>query len=367
MGEKRKILFLSNHDTCIYNIRLETITAFLTEGYEVIISSPYGDKIEKLKELGCLYVPTEFNNRGTSVRDDLNLIKHYRKVMQQVKPDVVLTYMIKPNIYAGIAAKKEGIPYVANITGLGRALEYPGLMQKITTMLYRTAFKNVSCVFFQNEDNMAFFKERDIAVDKARLLPGSGVNLEKFKLLPYPSDENIGFVFIARIMKEKGIEEYLDAATHIKEKYPNTTFHVCGSADDYYLSKLNEYNEAGTIKYHGKVDDIREVLKDIHCTVHPSYYPEGMSNVLLESAASGRALITTNRPGCGEIVDDNVNGFICESQNSNNLIEKIKKFINMSHEDKIAMGLKGRAKVEAEFDRQIVVDAYLDEVEKAVK
>ena len=362
--QKIKILVLSNHDTCIYNIRLETMLAFLDKGYEVILSSPNGSKIEALREMGMSYIETSFNNQGTSVKDDLKLIKHYQNVIRQVKPNVVLTYMIKPNIYGGIAATKEKIPFIANITGLGKALEYDGLMQKITTMLYRYAFRKVACVFFQNQHNLDFFKTRNIAVDKARLLPGSGVNLEKFTPMPYPSEAIISFVFIARVMKEKGIDQYIETAKYIKEKYPNTTFNVCGSSNDEYLPILEKYDREGIIKYHGRVDDMREILKDVHCTIHPSYYPEGMSNVLLESAATERALITTNRPGCGEIVDDGVNGYIVEQENSADLIAKVEQFINLTHEEKISMGEKGRIKVENEFDRNIVVQAYLDEVEK---
>ena len=368
MGSKKvKILFLSNHDTCIYNIRLETIQAFLDLDYEVIISSPYGSRIEDLKALGCDYIETKFDNRGTSVKDDLKLISHYRRVMQEIKPDVVLTYMIKPNIYAGIAASKERIPYIANITGLGRALENEGLMQKITTMLYRKAFRNVSCVFFQNQENLEFFKKRSIAVDKAQLLPGSGVNLERFSVMPYPTPDHTSFVFIARVMKEKGIDQYIDTARYIRSKYPNTTFHVCGSCEADYEEKLTAYDQEGIINYHGRVDDIRTILIDVHCTIHPSYYPEGMSNVLLESGASGRVLITTDRAGCGEIVDDGVNGFICEAKNSQNLIEKVEQFLAMSYEGKKAMGLKSRAKIEKEFDRNIVVRHYLEEVARVTR
>jgi len=365
-NQKIRILFLSNHDTCIYNIRLETITAFLDLGYEVIISSPYGSRIEDLKELGCSYIETEFDNRGTNVKKDLKLIGHYRKVMREVKPHVVLTYMIKPNIYGGIAATKENIPFIANITGLGRALENKGIMQKVTTELYRFAFKKVFCVFFQNEENLNFFKQRKNAIKQSKLLPGSGVNLVKFKPLPYPNPDNISFVFIARIMKEKGIDQYLDAASYIKEKYPNTIFHVCGSVEDDYKSTLEKYDQEGTIVYHGRVNDIQGILKDVHCTIHPTYYPEGMSNVLLESCATARAIITTDRAGCREIVDDGENGFICESKSSADLIAKVELFLSKSYEEKREMGQKGRNKVEKEFDRNIVVKAYLEEVSKVI-
>ena len=284
-----------------------------------------------------------------------------------IRPDVVLTYTIKPNIYGGIACRLFKAPYIANITGLGTAVENKGMLQKIAIILYRIAFKDIKCVFFQNEENRRFFIDNNIAVGKDRLIPGSGVNLEHFNVLNYPPDDIVEFAFISRIMKEKGIEQYLEAAEYIKNKYPNTRFHVCGFCEEDYQDRLEEMQSKGIIIYHGMLCDVREILKITHCTIHPTYYPEGMSNVLLESAACGRAIITTNRSGCREIVDDGVSGYLVKQKDSIDLIEKIEQFLALSLEDKKRMGLAGRKKVEKEFDRKIVVDAYMEEIEKATR
>lgn len=220
--------------------------------------------------------------------------------------------------------------------------------------------------FFQNKENLLFFRDKGIAVNKEKLIPGSGVNLQNFGLIDYPDDERIEFLFIARIMKEKGIDQYLEAAEFIKLKYPNTVFHILGNCEESYVEKLRDMQNKGIIIYHGRQDDVRKFMKISHCTIHPTYYPEGMSNVLLESAACGRPIITTDRAGCREIVEEGKTGYIVEQKNSGDLIDRIEDFLELSYKDKMRMGLAGREKVEKEFDRQIVVDAYMDEINKEV-
>lgn len=362
----RKVLILVNHDVVIYNFRKELVERLLKEKYEVYISSPYGERIDDLVAMGCKHIKAKIARHGTNVIEELQLLHHYKKIIKEIKPNVVLSYTIKPNIYGGMACRMLKVPYIANITGLGTALENRGLMQNITIILYKIAFKKINCLFFQNTENRQFFIDKDIAVGKHRLIPGSGVNLERFNVLKYPSDETIEFAFISRIMKEKGIDQYIEAALFIKNKYPNTIFHICGFCEEAYEDKLKELQKQGIIIYHGMQRDVRKILAKTHCTIHPTYYPEGMSNVLLESLACGRPIITTNRSGCREIVDDGFNGFVVEQQNSKDLIDKIDKFLKLSYDDKKQMGLAGRKKVEKEFDRQIVIDAYMDEMRKII-
>lgn len=359
----KKILFLVNHDIVIYNFRKELVERLLLEGYEVYISSPYGERIDDLMQMGCNYIETTVDRHGINPIKDLFLIKFYKKIIKQIKPKVVLTYTIKPNIYGGIAAKRYNIPYIANITGLGTAVEKKGILQIITVLMYKYSFKKIQTVFLQNQENMDFFKKKNIAQDKLKLLPGSGVNLKHFQLLEYPPEDTIEFVFISRIMKEKGIDLYLEAAKIITTKYPNTKFHVCGFCEENYEKKLKEYQDEGYIIYHGMVRDIREILKFTHCTIHPSYYPEGISNVLLESAACGRPLITTDRSGCREVVKTDINGFIVYPINVVNLIQKIEVFLNLHYKEKIVMGYNSRKYVEQNFDRIIVVNSYIKEIE----
>lgn len=357
-----KILFLVNHDVVIYNFRLELVERLLADGHEVVISSPYGERIEDLKALGCEYREIHIARHGMNPVKELSLISAYKKLLDQVKPDMVFAYTIKPNIYGAIACRSKKVPCVANITGLGTAVENGGMAQKITVLLYKYAFTKIQRVFFQNTENMQFFVDRKIAKGKHDLLPGSGVNLQRFVPLEYPGEDKIEFAFISRIMKEKGIDQYLETAEYIKSKYPNTVFHVCGFCEQAYEDKLKELNDRGIIVYHGMVRDIKTVLKNIHCTIHPTYYPEGISNVLLESSACARPIITTNRSGCREVIDDGVNGFIVNQKDSADLIKKVEAFLALPYEERKQMGLAGRAKVEKEFDRQIVVEKYLKEI-----
>ena len=351
-----KVLFLVNHDVVIYNFRLELVERLLADGHQVVISSPYGERIEDLKALGCEFREIEISRHGMNPAQELKLLKNYIKLLKEVRPDIVLTYTIKPNIYGGIASALRGIPYVANITGLGTAVENGGMVQKLTVLLYKLAFVNVQRVFFQNEENRKFFADRKIAVSKHGMLPGSGVNLQRFAPLPYPDGETT---------EEKGADHYLDAAEAIRERYPNTVFHVCGFCEEHYEARLKDLQERGIIVYHGMVRDIKTVLARTHCTIHPTFDPEGLSNVLLESCACGRPIITTDRSGCREVIDDGINGLVVQQRSTEDLIAKIEKFLTLTTDQRKAMGEAGRAKVEREFDRQIVVEAYLKEINRA--
>ncbi len=358
----KRVLFLVNHDIVIYNFRLELVERLLKDGHEVWISSPYGERIDDLKALGCHYVEADISRHGMNPVAELKLLNYYKKIIKDINPDMVFSYTIKPNIYGSMACKSLKVPCVANITGLGTAVENGGVSQKLSVLLYKMAFPKIQKVFFQNEENRQFFVDKKLAMGKHGMLPGSGVNLTRYAPIEYPAEETIEFAFIARIMKEKGIDNYLEAARYIRKKYPNTVFHVCGFCEAEYDGKLQEFVDDGSVIYHGLVRDVREIHKVVHCVIHPTYYPEGLSNVLLEASASARPIITTDRSGCREVIDDGVNGFIVKQKDSADLIEKIEKFIALPYEKKRAMGLAGRSKVEKEFDRQIVVEAYVREL-----
>lgn len=357
-----KILFLVNHDVGIYNFRLEVIQRILKEGHRVIISSPYGERINDLISEGCEYQEITLARHGMNPIKECVLIGTYIKLIRDVKPDVVLSYTVKPNVYGGIACSITKTPYISNITGLGTAIENGGLIQKILCILYKFGLRKAHKIFFQNKGNEEFFANKNIYKDKHIIIPGSGVNLDRYSPLDYPDDdETIKFLMIARIMKDKGIDEYLSAAEFIKAKYPNTEFHICGFCEPEYEKCMEDIKNKGTIIYHGMVQDVREVLKDMHCTVLPSYH-EGMANVLLESASSARPVIATNIPGCCETFDEGVTGFGCEAKSTQSLIDAIEKFLLLSHEEKAQMGKAGRVKIEKRFDRQIVVEAYIKEI-----
>lgn len=360
----KSVLVLTNSLNGLYNFRRELILELIKEGYEVIIAAPNDEKVNYFKQIGCILVDTPVNRRGTNPIKDFKLLLKYRKIVKVSKPTIVLSYTIKPNVYGGLVCRLLGVPYIANITGLGTAVENKGLLQTLTLFLYRHALKKANCVFNQNIENQEFLKSYNILKGNNRLIPGSGVNLNHFTPIDYPSGQKIEFLFIARIIKEKGIDQYLEAAEYIRGKYPNTTFHVLGKCENDYFDRLKDFEARGIILYHGKQEDVREFHKISHCTIHPTYYPEGMSNVLLESAACGRPVITTNRSGCREIVDEGKNGYFVKQQNTQDLISVIEKFLKLDYKSKWQMGLEGRRKVENEFDRKIVIDAYIGEIKK---
>lgn len=356
-----KVLILANFDVGLYKFRKELIEE-LVKKHEVYISLPNGEYIEELVNMGCHFVETNVDRRGTNIVSDINLLRFYKKTMRKIHPDVVLSYTIKPNIYGGIVAKQLKIPYIANVTGLGTALENDGLLKKILIKLYRYSLTDAKTVFFQNQRNMIFFKKNKIALDLHDSLPGSGVNIDDFKVLDFPNSDEINFVFVSRIMKDKGINEYLDAAKYIKSKYDNVNFHICGFSEEDYEDTLTELHNNGTIIYHGMIDNIQEVLTNMHCIIHPSYH-EGMSNVLLEAASSGRPIIASDIPGCRETFDEGISGFSFQKKDTEGLINAIERFIQLDNESRKQMGLAGRRKMEKEFDRQIVVDKYIKEIE----
>lgn len=362
------ILVLTNNFGGLYNFRGEVIQAIINKGYRIVISAPNHEKAHLFEEMGCELIYTQFKRKGTNPLSDFGQMLRYRKLIKKVKPDAVLSYTIKPNLYGGMACQLCGVPQIANITGLGTAVENPGWLQRLTILLYKVGLRRAHTVFFQNEANMEFCKLHGMVNGNIKLIPGSGVNLQRHALQPYPTqNEPIRFIFISRLLKEKGIEEYLTAATEIKHKYPETEFHILGKSEDNYAEKVERMHNDGIVIYHGLQSDVRPYIGKSWCTIHPSFYPEGMSNVLLESCAAGRPIITTDRPGCGEIVDDGVNGFIVKPRDAQDVVKKIEQFMALPYEKKREMGLSARRKVEQEFDRQIVVDAYLKELSKIGK
>ncbi|MFB5282761.1 glycosyltransferase family 4 protein [Peribacillus sp. Hz7] len=357
-----KILVLTNFGMGLYKFRKELLEELINQKNEVYISLPNDEYVPKLESLGCKFVDTHLDRRGTNPFTDLKLLVDYIKIMKRIKPDVVLTYTIKPNVYGGIACGITKTPYIANITGMGTAVENKGLIQKITLMLYRLGLKKASCVFFQNETNRKFFIDNRIVKTKTRLIPGSGVNLEQHNFEEYlEEDKKINFLFIGRIMKAKGIEELIQAAKVVKEDYPNVQFDLIGVSEEDYNQQLGELNKLGVIKYHGQQEDVHSFIKKSYATILPSYH-EGTANVLLESASSGRPVLASRVPGCIETFDEDVSGIGFDAKSVKSLVEAIIKFINLPYNQKKAMGLAGRKKMEKEYDRKIVINAYIDEI-----
>lgn len=361
----KRLLILANSDSAIFKFRSELIDE-LSKQFHIGIGIPFGQYMDLISNSKYEFFDIPINRHGLNPIEDFRLLMHYRKLLKDFKPDAVLTYTIKPNLYGSIAARERRIPCLCNITGLGTALENAGILQKVLIKMYRFAMKDVATIFFQNSHGKDFFIKRGIGTDaQYYLLPGSGVNLNRFKLLPYLESEPLRFFFIARVIKEKGIDEFLYTASRFYEEKKAAEFHVCGACEEAYEDILKNEDIKGVIKYHGLVKDMGSMYEMASCVVLPSYYPEGQSNVLLEGAASGRPLITTDHPGCREAVDDGKTGFLVLKKNGPDLYEKVSRVFFMTPAERKEMGLMGRIKMEREFDRNIVINAYKERLRKA--
>lgn len=356
---------IANEYTTIVDFRLELLEGLVKKGYDVYVALPFDEHNKLISDRGCRVIDLSMSRKGMNPVNELKTILSINKVVNDIQPDVILTFTIKPNSYGGMVAGIKKMPYIANITGLGTAIESEGLVSKISLLLYRIGLRRASCVYFQNESNRDYMLNKKVVRNNYRLIPGSGVNLNKYKLLDYPSaDKGLRFAYIARVMYEKGIEEYICAARSIKEKCPDSEFHIFGYCEQGYETKMRELSDSGIVIYHGQVDDMVSVYRDMHCIVHPSFYPEGLSNVLLEASASGRPIITTDKPGCRELVDDGYNGYMIKQKDSGDLIDKLNKFVLLPFEQKKQMGINGRKFVEKKYDRSIVVNTYIEDIER---
>lgn len=351
-----KIAMIINSSSGLYNFRKDLILRMIADGHEVIALTPLEGRIDQLKELGVRLISTEIDRRGLNPLHDISLFRQYRKILRKEKPDIAVTYTIKPNIYGGMACKVAGITYAGNITGLGTAFESVGLLRKVATIMNKVALKKAKCVFFENVENKDFFvNEGIIRKNQAVLLNGAGVNLEHFSYKPYPRDDSdIRFLFMGRIMKEKGIEELFVAMQRLRADGESCSLDVLGSFEEKYEDQIEQYEKDGWLRFHGYQSDVRPFIEDSHCFVLPSYH-EGMANTNLESAATGRPVITSNISGCKEAVVDGVSGFLCEVKDANDLYEKMKQFIALSQDEREQMGKASRKHMEDVFDKVKVV------------
>jgi len=356
-----KIMVLSNKALGFFKFRRELIETLCPE-HEVYLAFPDEEIKSKYLEMGCKYIPIEIDRRGVNPFADFKLFLKYRELVQKIKPDVVLTYTIKPNIYGGMVCRNARIPYIANVTGLGTSIENGGLLGFVAKTLYKIGLRKCACVFFQNQSNEQFFREHGIARGKTRILPGSGVNLDDFQYKEFPPiQDTVYFLFVGRIMEDKGITELIDAFEIIHSQYPNIKLDIVGSCEDNFYTYIHEKEKLSFVEYFGEKEDVHEFYERAHCVVLPSYH-EGTANVLLEAAATGRPVITTYVPGCKETFDEANTGFGCEVKDVSSLVEAIESFLALSDDAKKKMGKLGRRKMERLFDRRIVVNAYMEEI-----
>jgi galacturonosyltransferase len=351
-----KILILANDDVGLYKFRKELIQELINRGNKIYIALPEGDWIHSFIEMGCTFINTVIERRGINPLSDFKLLLHYSKILEKVKPDVVISYTVKPNIYGGIMCGFKKVPYAMNITGLGTAFQGGGILENLIIALYKISCKKVGVVFFENEENQRNFIDKGIVKKEDTCkLNGAGVNLEEYTFCDYPEENReLHFLFIGRVMKEKGIDELFEAAKSIRKDYKNVFFDIVGPLEENYKGVIENLEEKKIINYYGYHSDIKKFIDKTHCFILPSYH-EGMANTLLESGAMGRPLITSSIHGCKEAVIDEVTGYLVNVKDSNDLYLKICEFKELPYTEKVKMGNRSRKHVETIFNRDDVI------------
>jgi glycosyltransferase involved in cell wall biosynthesis len=361
----KRIFFVGNTAWSMYNFRLDVIKALWADGYEVSVIAPEDDWSSKLIKEGIHFIPIKMDNRGTSPLNDLKLFWHLTSLYRKHRPDIVFHYTIKPNIYGSIAAGAFRIYNIACVTGAGSVFIEQTFLTKIVKRLFRFSFKFSKQVWFLNDDDRDLFVTSGLVKPfKCMILPSEGIDTKKFAAKSYSQKRNeVSFLFLGRLLWDKGIGEYINAARNVKKKHNHVRFKVLGFLDPSNPSaisqrQLEEWIEEGIIQYLGVSSDVREIVLDSDCVVLPSYYREGIPRSLLEAACLGKSVITTDIPGCREVIDDGITGYFCEPRNIIDLQEKMEKIINMDKETRIIMGQAGRTKVIKLYDMHIIIEKY---------
>ncbi len=361
--DSMKILFVEPHESSLFSFRKELLDALLAEGHQVVLCIEVTEKILEYYDNKLKIIDVPMNLKDKSIFSNLKLKSKYKKIIKKENPDLIISYKIKPNIYCGMYAKKTKM--IANITGLGNTFKKQNLLSKIGVFLYKRAFKNIDFVFFQNQDGLAFFKKNNIPLKNYRIIPGSGVNIESF--IPAELDENnkqIKFLFASRAIREKGFNLLLEAIPFVVDKYKNIHFNFLSAEEDIlrdseFQAVSEKFREYITVLE--RTNDMSSIYQKNDFLVAPSFYREGISNVLLESLACGRPVITTmDNPGCMEVLQNNVNGFGVVSNSLDSLVSALLKAASLSKNEIKKMGEEGRKFVVENFDRRIVIKNYFE-------
>lgn len=358
------VLMTANAAWNIWHFRRSLVAALQSDGHSITVLAPPDDSVPDLARLGCRFLPLKMSVKGVNPLEDLRLLRRFRDCFSAERPDVVLSYTIKNNVFGAMAADAFGVPFLPNVTGLGTAFLSGGLMHTIAEQLYRRAFRARKVIFFQNEDDQALFLARGLATaQQSRLLPGDGIDLNRFAPTPLPpSNEPPVFLMIARLLRDKGVVEFAEAARKIRQTRPMVRFQLLGAIGVENRSAINDatlraWVDAGDVEYLGTTDDVRPSIAAATCVVLPSYR-EGAPRTLIEAAAMARPIIATDVPGCRAVLDAGVTGFFCEARSAESLAEAVGTFLKLPYGDRKEMGLQGRAKMEREFDEALVLTAY---------
>jgi glycosyltransferase involved in cell wall biosynthesis len=368
-----RIAIVINKSWNIYNFRMGLIRTFLRLGYEVVAIAPEDEYSQQLVLAGCRYYPIKMENKGTNPLQDLLLTKRFYDTYRRVKPDVILQYTIKPNIYGSLAAKMAGIPTINNVSGLGTVFLVRNMVSKVALKLYKLAFRFPEKVFFQNkEDRQLFLEHQLIKAHKTDVLPGSGIDTERFRpATVFSRNKNFTFLMVARVLYEKGVVEYVEAARLIRVQYPEVRCQLLGGIDEsgnigIKRAIFESWVAEGTIEYLGISGTVEEHISEADCVVLPSYR-EGTPKTLLEAAAMGKPIVTTNVPGCRETVVDGLNGFLCEVKDATDLADKMIKMYRLPESELACMGKASRILAEEKFDERYVIDKYVSAVRAVTK
>lgn len=360
------IAISANSSWNIVNFRLGIIEALHSRGFEVAVVAPRDEHSSRLAELGVRFIPIEIDSAGLSITRDARLVFRYYRILRRLRPVAYLAYTPKPNVYGSIAARAVGAKVINNMTGLGTLFIKRGPLTALLKTLYRFCFRSSSTVFFQNSDDRnLFLRDRIVAAAQARLLPGSGIDVDHFK--PASSDragEPFVFLFVGRLLWEKGIGEYVEAASIVRKQFPDARFRILGAMGVANRSAVpaavvEQWRAEGIVEYLGATNDVRTALGQADCIVLPSYR-EGLPRALLEGSAMGKPLIATDVPGCRDVVVDGRTGFLCAARSAQALAAAMVRMLDTSPHRRQQMGGEGRRKVEKEFCETIVVDKYLE-------
>ena len=367
----RRVCICVNSLWNVLNFRMSLVAALQAAGCKVTVLAPMDDNAAALREAGCHVIPVRFDSQGVSVIRDLRSVLDLGLALHRERPDVVLGFTVKPNIYGSLAARVFGVAVINNISGLGTVFIRGGWLTAVVRLLYAMALRGSTRVFFQNPDDLRLFRElRLVQPGQADLLPGSGVDLSRFRPVPLTrrrSGEPFGFLLVARLLWDKGIAEFVEAARLVRRTHPRARFQLLGAHDTgnpaaVDRATMEAWAKEGVVEYLGATTDVRPHLKQADCVVLPSYR-EGTPRALLEAAAMGRPLIATDVPGCREVVEDGVNGYLCKVRDVDDLAHAMMRMIRLPPDQRTSMGAAGRERIERQFDEQLVIARYLAALE----
>ena len=369
---RQNIWIISNTTWYVFNFRSRLISELIQRGYTVTVLSPADDYVARIQSLGSRHIHLEMDNAGTNPVRDLLVIARLIALFKRERPALALTYTPKVNIYCAVAARWTRVPVVTNVSGLGTGFIRGGWLSLLVRALYRLALMHPKKVFFQNEDDHRLFIDLGlVAAEKTERLPGSGVDVNRFRPVEgsLPGGHFV-FLMVARLLRDKGVGEYVEAAKLLRAKHPGIRFNLLGFPDAQNPTAISreqvqEWAAAGLVCYLGAADDVTPYYADADCVVLPSYR-EGCPRSLLEAASMGKAVITTDVPGCRQVVDDGVTGLLVKARDALDLAGKMERMLSYTEDERRAMGRHGREKMIREFDEQIVIDRYLQVVDETV-